>query len=731
MSLLRKTDLCRLLALPVLLLILVSAPLAVETAAAEGALRAVLVGVSNYNNHPELSLKGPANDVALLKTTLLERGFPAGNIVVLADLPGANGRPTREAILRELDGLAEEARRDDLILVLFAGHGSQQPNNNPDQDPELDGQDEIFLPANAGFYIDEVGTQTVSGAIVDDEIGARLGAVRGKGAFVVFLSDSCHSEASTRAGASVLQGVPVKERGRDVKPEQLVRPEQLGSWRQRIEEAKARATGSRGGDQERAPVEAAAAAGGDVGGFVAFYAAQATETAPEMPLGENESWYGLFTYNLAGVLASSPGITYRQAFDQVLQSYRAINRFAPTPIAEGPDLDRLVFGAAGGAAVRQWPIASDGGTATIPVGRLHQIAEGTILAVTPTATTVDEAAFLGYARVFKAEMLRSSIVPFEDEGRRPTPDPIPAGAFARVVDARFETKLAVGLAAPPAGPPAAEAPAWRELDRLRAEGLEDKNVKLEWVAGDAPTANLRLLVRDGRLWFLEPSGDLVTEGPAQTPGLTISDPAAGEEVLVRFRKDLEANLRKVAKVRTLFALAEALAGNEVARGLAIELTVERAGSGRKETFKPSDVPELRDRDVLTLRASNTGRRPVDLTVLFVDSRYGVEPWFPYGGELNRVRPGETVKSELVVNLDTVGTEHFLVIAAAVEPGTARTDFSFLAQEGVTTRDRRGPVSQATVADLLLNAGLRGGGHRAIELAGATSFSWKVVPRAKP
>lgn len=128
---------------------------------------------------------------------------------------------------------------------------------------------------------------------------------------------------------------------------------------------------------------------------------------------------------------------------------------------------------------------------------------------------------------------------------------------------------------------------------------------------------------------------------------------------------------------------------------------------------------------------NKGGRPVDLTALFIDSRQRIEPWFPYGGQSNRLTPqGGKVSNELVVNVETVGTEHLLFIAAAAELQAPRTDFSFLAQEGL-----RGPSGEAsgqsTISDLLRQAGsqgLRGADRVApVTLATATSFGWRVVP----
>ena len=57
------------------------------------------------------------------------------------------------------------------------------------------------------------------------------------------------------------------------------------------------------------------------GGFLAFYAAQATEVAREVNLStspETAAWYGLFTAKLAARLESSEGLSFRQLFNRCL-----------------------------------------------------------------------------------------------------------------------------------------------------------------------------------------------------------------------------------------------------------------------------------------------------------------------------------------------------------------------------------------------------------------------------
>lgn len=63
------------------------------------------------------------------------------------------------------------------MVVLLAGHDSQQPESDPPDpnNPESDGLDEIFLPADVSAW---KGTkERVPKAIMDDQIGAWLRAI--------------------------------------------------------------------------------------------------------------------------------------------------------------------------------------------------------------------------------------------------------------------------------------------------------------------------------------------------------------------------------------------------------------------------------------------------------------------------------------------------------------------------------------------------------------------------
>ena len=104
--------------------------------------RALLIGASV--SAPGLGiadLKGPPNDIRLLKATLQARGVR--DIRLLADQVVGAKRPTHAAILQAFADLATASRPGDLVFIALSGHGTQQPDQNGD---ESDGLDEVFCP---------------------------------------------------------------------------------------------------------------------------------------------------------------------------------------------------------------------------------------------------------------------------------------------------------------------------------------------------------------------------------------------------------------------------------------------------------------------------------------------------------------------------------------------------------------------------------------------------------
>ena len=369
---------------------------------------ALLVGASEYTNlDKRFWLAGPANDIDLVRTylTLNETvPFDPANITVLADGVAGGTPPTLAAIRTGMAALQARLKPGDFVYLHFSGHGTQAPAQDPDS--ELDGLDELFLPVDIGLWNDTTGA--VENGLVDDEIGTMIAGLRGTGATVWAVFDSCHSGTVTRAAPG----------GDDVRLRKLD-PTALGLAEDRLDAARTpiqtRAVNPRA--QDEPPVDTAASDGD--GTFVAFYAAQSNEATPEkrLPKGKpGRRSQGVFTYTIFETLADHPGITYRQLGEEVLRRYATESRARATPMFVG-DLDAPVFGASGAGRVRQWPLTGTGDTvAALSAGRLHGLDDGTRLAILASPADPDDAA-LGYVEVADPDMFTATLVPVAEAGK--------------------------------------------------------------------------------------------------------------------------------------------------------------------------------------------------------------------------------------------------------------------------------------------------------------------------
>lgn len=351
---------------------------------ARGEDRALLVGCTEYPNLKSnanyasmIELYGPANDVVLMRDTLIRSlRVPAANITALSGWPDdAAARPTRDNILGWLDRTAKSVRKGDRVIVMMAGHGSQQPDTSGD---EPDGMDEIFLPADVKNWNGRRGT--VENAITDDELGARLRAIRDAGAFVWLVMDCCHSGSISR------KGEPIRARRLD--------PDLLGV------PPTTRGVGK--GEEASVPM------GADLSGMVALYASPSYRTAPELrlPTGvDNADWHGMLSYTLATQLTQASGrMTYRELQARVVGSYRAEELISVTPVAEG-DLDRYV----GGEGRLECPplyLRVQGDELILNAGRLAGVRPGSVLAL----RRIGDKAIAGHARVVTAGAAQSVCV---------------------------------------------------------------------------------------------------------------------------------------------------------------------------------------------------------------------------------------------------------------------------------------------------------------------------------
>lgn len=198
-----------------------------KPAAPKGRIRAVIIGVVNYNPQIMAPMIGAYNDSVLIAETLIREGGKPEDITLLLDPPtpqllAEKGNPrmrqtalkpdgigTRANILGAFKRMIDTTQPGDEVLISFSGHGMQQDETVAGNEP--DGLDEVFLPYDTGPAT--AGTRNrIDNAVLDDEIGAAIDAIRAKGGNVTYLADYCHSGDSNRSADNKDNGAPTSDK---------------------------------------------------------------------------------------------------------------------------------------------------------------------------------------------------------------------------------------------------------------------------------------------------------------------------------------------------------------------------------------------------------------------------------------------------------------------------------------------------------------------------------------
>ncbi|NUB46283.1 caspase family protein [Fertoebacter nigrum] len=616
---------------------------------------ALLIGASTYENLEErFWLKGPANDVALVEsylTTSAPVPFDIGNVTVLADgVPGKQA-PTLAAIRAAFADLTVRVQPGDFVYLHFSGHGSQAPAADPDS--ELDGLDELFLPVDVGPWSDEIGA--VENALVDDEIGQMIDALRAKGADVWAVFDSCHSGTVTRAAPS----------GDDEVRTRQLPPEALGL----TEEAMNVTT--RALPDPRAQAEAPFDAGEGEGSLVAFFAAQTNEVTPEKNLPKGKAGrkpQGVFTYALFETLAAHPGATYRQIGQEVLRNYAVRNLATATPLFEG-DLDGVAFAGTAAPRVAQWPAVAGPDGLTLNAGTLHGLAEGSLLAVMASAADATEAA-LGYVTVARADTFTATATPTDHAGKTLPPDlagDLPRGLTLRKIGNDLDFTLTVALPEP--GTPAADA-----LLAALKSAPADSGQRLRLVPAGAE-ADLRLAVipgapRPDAVYVLPATG--LAENLERTPSISTAD--KDPETLALTVTD---TLAQMARALNVLKLGANVGGD--ALDVSVDLLTRNPEDKTLRGLPTARVPRLIPDDEVHVEATNNTTGPVDVNVLYVGSDYSITHMFA-----GRLQAGDTLKQGLLRITDAAyGRDRVVLVMTPAQPQSAVEDLAFLEQDAVS------------------------------------------------
>ncbi len=620
-------------------------PAAVHAQQAKGQRYALLIGVSQYEGKSldgkNRSLNGPKNDVTLLYRTLIDAGVPAANIYVVADsLDKADysqritsaGVPTRQNILTGLKWIADKTKAGDQALVFMAGHGSFVPEAaKATGRTEDDGTDEIFLPADIGVW--NKTNQTVDNQIVDDELGGRISGMIDRGVFVWFVVDACHSGTAVRSGSSDLVA-------RDVEPADLGIPS--SAFRSTI--------GTRSGGSPSAPTTPflKLPERPQRGGFVAFYAAMPTQRAFEglMPLNAPEAeryTHGLLTWSLVRALRAGRSATYANLAQSIVASYWEARSVDRTPMFDG-DLEATPLVFAG--SERTWRFEPSSSGLTLKAGQIDDIGEGAVFAVSEINAAAGSRP-LFYARVTGSRLEQATLEIITNDPNRPSrlAEVLPANGFkpddvkawlggertasleARLVERVPSFVLQVSASAEVAQTAATKA----VIDKLRAAEPAKVPVALNWV-GAGKSADIRLELANGRLWFVPGTSALVTSGPTQGYSLSVAELTD---------EKLGQALRTIARANNLTRLAQSYSDTPVAKQLRSSVSIARGTPAANGTcpahvpvttvpaearqFNPrgiasSGIPRIERCDRVYLSITNNGAKAVDVTPLYLD------PW---------------------------------------------------------------------------------------------------------
>ncbi|MFZ4790393.1 MAG: caspase family protein [Candidatus Competibacteraceae bacterium] len=155
----------------------------------------LVIGINDYKTFS--TLDGAVNDAQDIADALNKIG--AKQVILLQDKAA-----DRDTIFSKWKSLTSQAKKGDILVFAYAGHGSQEPEHVANS--ESDGRDENFILADFAER-DRSSYQR----IVDDEIDALFRET--PDLKILFIADSCHSGTMTRAFAA-----PKKFKKRSIPP---------------------------------------------------------------------------------------------------------------------------------------------------------------------------------------------------------------------------------------------------------------------------------------------------------------------------------------------------------------------------------------------------------------------------------------------------------------------------------------------------------------------------------
>ena len=631
------------------------------------ARRALLIGINDYPSITKLT--GCVNDVQLMQAILQEQfNFPAEHVTVLLD-----GQATRDGILAAFDALIASTGHDDIVVIHYAGHGSQMTDLEGD---EPTGLDSTIMP------YDSEGWQGKNRDITDDEIGLKLHALGERTSYITLIFDSCHSGTITRDALGA--------QGRSMPPD--LRPAaELG----------------------RTPVPGVMGSGMQKAGpsgwmpmtekYVLISGCRDEETSFEYrpPEADGAVAHGALTYFLASQLKqATKDTTYRDIFERTASMVNAVHS-AQHPQMEGK-ADRAIFGMTEFVPQRFIRVTKRApGTVTLSAGAAQGATVGSVYAIHPQGTK-DPATSTAIGEV---EITEVSVISSEAG--------IVSETASGVVtsDARaFETRHAYGdfrLAVALRGGTGPESAALQS--RLEASTL------LKVVSGDAPASITvqRLPIR-AQVSATDPvarAGALpapMWAATGESGDLMMPLKALGDEVTVRD------NLETIARYRQALALENPDPASALRGKFTLDF-LKRGADGKWFTAEPEVAGGqivYTEGDAIGFKVSSTHTAAVFLALVDFGMTGSVTPLRPPPGSpasQEMLGPGNhyTIGPELPQPptvgwaagfpfIDTVdhGREAEAIETLKLFITEQRADFSVISQAGVRGGDTgpRSPLS---------------------------------------
>src|SRR5262249_9487709 len=169
-----------------------------ECAPMSRTIQALLVGIDNY---PSLIpvLRGCVNDIDAFASYLSERVVQDKGVALsLKSLK--NGEATRQAVIDAFRTHLGAAKKGDVALFYYSGHGSQEQAPEEFWKLEPDHLDEtlvLFDSRNPGSW-----------DLADKELAKLIGEVAATGPHVAVILDCCHSGSGTREIDTVVRRAP-------------------------------------------------------------------------------------------------------------------------------------------------------------------------------------------------------------------------------------------------------------------------------------------------------------------------------------------------------------------------------------------------------------------------------------------------------------------------------------------------------------------------------------------